>query len=40
MVATYDACITGEVPNYQAEFRHRTQDGQWKWILSVGKILE
>ncbi|WP_250126829.1 PAS domain S-box protein [Chroococcidiopsis sp. CCMEE 29] len=39
VVAAYHACITGEVPNYQAEFRHRTQDGQWKWILSVGKIV-
>lgn len=39
VVAAYHACITGKVPNYQAEFRHRTQDGQWKWILSVGKIV-
>ncbi|MES1026256.1 PAS domain S-box protein [Gloeocapsa sp. BRSZ] len=39
VVAAYHACITGEVPNYQAEFRQRTQDGQWKWILSVGKIV-
>jgi len=39
VVAVYDACITGEVPNYQAEYRHRTQDGQWKWILAVGKIV-
>ncbi|HEY9639231.1 MAG TPA: PAS domain S-box protein, partial [Coleofasciculaceae cyanobacterium] len=39
VIAAYHACITGEVPNYQAEFRHRTQDGQWKWILSVGKIV-
>ena len=39
VIAAYQACITGEVPNYQAEFRHRTQDGQWKWILSVGKIV-
>ena len=39
MVATYNAFVTGEVPNYQAEYRHRTQDGQWKWILSVGKVV-
>lgn len=39
VVAASDACITGEVPNYQVEFRQRTQDGQWKWILSVGKIV-
>jgi PAS domain S-box-containing protein len=39
VVAIYHACITGEVPNYQAEYRHRTQDGQWKWILAVGNVV-
>jgi PAS domain S-box-containing protein len=39
VVATYHACITGEIPNFQAEYRQRTQDGQWKWLLSVGKIV-
>jgi PAS domain S-box-containing protein len=39
VVATYNACITGEVPSYQAEYRHRTQDGQWKWILAVGNVV-
>ena len=39
VLAAYHACITGEVPSYQAEYRHRTQDGQWKWILAVGKIV-
>ncbi|MBE9007523.1 AAA family ATPase [Fortiea sp. LEGE XX443] len=39
VLAVYHACITGEVPSYQAEYRHRTQDGQWKWILAVGKIV-
>jgi PAS domain S-box-containing protein len=37
--AAYHACITGEVPNFQVEYRRRTQDGQWKWLLSVGKIV-
>jgi PAS domain S-box-containing protein len=39
VVATYRAYIAGEIPSYQAEYRHRTQDGQWKWLLSVGKIV-
>ncbi|MBP5974044.1 PAS domain S-box protein [Brasilonema sp. CT11] len=39
VVAAYNACITGEVPSYQAEYRQRTQNGQWKWILAVGKIV-
>ncbi|MBW4607970.1 MAG: PAS domain-containing protein, partial [Hassallia sp. WJT32-NPBG1] len=37
--AAYHACITGEVPNFQVEYRRRTQDGQWKWLLAVGKIV-
>jgi PAS domain S-box-containing protein len=39
MVAIYSGFMTGEAPNYRAEYRLRTQDGQWKWILSVGKIV-
>ncbi|MEP1079195.1 PAS domain S-box protein [Leptolyngbya sp. PL-A3] len=39
MVAVYSGFMTGEAPNYRAEYRLRTQDGQWKWILSVGKIV-
>jgi PAS domain S-box-containing protein len=39
VLAVYHACITGEVPSYQAEYRHRTQDGQWKWIRAVGNVV-
>jgi PAS domain S-box-containing protein len=39
VLAVYYACITGEVPSYRAEYRHRTQDGQWKWILAVGNVV-
>jgi len=39
VVATYHACINGEIPNFQVEYRRRTQDGQWKWIRSAGKIV-
>nr|WP_313933700.1 PAS domain S-box protein [Phormidium sp. FACHB-77] len=39
VVTTYRAYIAGEIASYQAEYRQRTQDGQWKWTLSVGKIV-
>ncbi|MBE8991693.1 PAS domain S-box protein [Nostoc sp. LEGE 12450] len=39
VVATYRAYIAGEISSYRAEYRQRTQDGQWKWTLSVGKIV-
>ncbi|YAF99109.1 MAG: PAS domain S-box protein (plasmid) [Nodularia sp. CChRGM 3473] len=39
VVATYRAYIAGEIPSYRAEYRQHTQNGQWKWTLSVGKIV-
>ncbi|MFB2936688.1 ATP-binding protein [Aerosakkonemataceae cyanobacterium BLCC-F154] len=31
--------ITGKCNHYRVEFRQRTKSGDWKWILSVGKII-
>ena len=36
----YDNYIAGRVPEYRVEFRQRTSDGNWKWILSLGKVQE
>lgn len=38
--ANYRDYIEGRVPVYQVEFRQRTRTGGWKWILSLGKIVE
>jgi len=32
--------VAGELPEYKLEFRQRTMEGAWKWILSLGKIME
>ena len=32
--------MNGEIANYIVEFRQRTKNGDWKWILSLGKIVE
>ena len=39
-VHTYLSYINGLIPEYRIEFRQKTKDGKWKWILSVGKIVE
>ena len=40
VAGTYRAYVNGEVANYIVEFRQRTKSGDWKWILSLGKIVE
>lgn len=37
--AELQKCIDGETPIYQCEFRARTKDGQWKWVLSRGVVV-
>jgi PAS domain S-box-containing protein len=36
----YRAYVAGETAAYRVEFRQRTKSGEWKWILSIGKIVE
>ena len=36
----YSDYISGRIPEYRVEFRQRTVDGDWKWLLSIGKIVE
>ncbi len=36
----YEDCVAGRLPEFRVEFRQRTRDGGWKWILSLGKIQE
>ncbi|TAK58279.1 MAG: PAS domain S-box protein, partial [Bacteroidetes bacterium] len=40
VAAAYSAYINGELPEYKVEFRQRTNNGEWKWILSLGKIVQ
>ena len=40
MEDTYRRYINGESSDYRAEFRQRCADGSWKWILSIGRIVE
>ncbi len=37
---TYVDYTSGLLPEYRVEFRQRTRDGNWKWILSLGKVIE
>ncbi len=34
--ASYEACLSGEIPDYRAIFRMRHTDGDWRTILSRG----
>jgi PAS domain S-box-containing protein len=39
VAAVYHAYVRGEISDYAVEFRQRTRTGDWKWILSLGKII-
>lgn len=34
------ACIDGEADTFESEFRMRTKDGGWVWVLDRGKVVE
>ena len=34
----FEDYVAGRSAEYRVEFRQRTRDGHWKWILSIGKI--
>ena len=40
ITATYQAYLAGVLPDYKVEFRQCTRSGDYKWILSVGKVVE
>jgi|GEM_PF-1926344 len=35
-----DAHLQGKCPFYETEYRLRTKSGEWKWILSRGKVVK
>ncbi len=37
---TYRRYIDGKIPDYRVEFRQRTRTGDWKWILSIGSVVQ
>src|SRR5574339_490249 len=40
IIALLNAYLDGGSSIYEAEFRMKGKDGQWRWILSHGKVTE
>ena len=40
VLSNLQAYLEGQVPEYRVEFRQRTRDGHWKWLISIGSIVE
>lgn len=40
MAHAYEDYVAGHTLEYRAEFRQRMKSGEWKWILSVGRMME
>jgi len=38
--STFNAYLKGELTIYKEEFRMKTQSGAWKWISTIGEIVE
>lgn len=38
--AAYRDYVAGNTQDYRVEFRQKTAQGQWRWLLSMGKIVE
>lgn len=40
VAAIYKDYIAGQIKDYRIEFRQKTKNGDWKWILSIGKLIK
>lgn len=38
--AAHQECVEGHTSHFAGEFRMRTKDGEWKWILGRGTVVE
>ncbi len=40
VLKAFDDHVTGKTPRYESEYRMRTKDGEWKWVLDRGKVID